>query len=185
MEEFGLTILRWLLLWFVVFPLVTLVHELGHLIPTLTLSSSGSLLRIGGPGPRLIGGRTARVQWEWRPLVPFMGHAYPDGPMPRRAGLAMLCGGIVLELVLVVGLLMVRLGIGDTWLADNVLEPAIILGAIGIITSVIPLTFPDVDPKGELVRSDGYWIREVLRHPEWDTLTAPGLREGASGAPSP
>lgn len=177
MEDLGLAVLRWLLLWCVVFPLVTLVHELGHLVPTLALSSSGSLLRIGGPGPRLIGGRTKRVRWEWHPLVPFTGHAYPDAPMPRRAGLIMLAGSILFELVLVVGLVIVRLRVGVSWLADNTIEPAITLGGIGIITSVIPLTFPYVGPNGQPVRSDGYWLREVLRHPEWDTLTSPGVRQ--------
>lgn len=180
MEEFGLAILRWILLWFVVFPFVTLIHELGHLVPTLTLSSSGSLLRIGGPGPRLIGGTTKRVRWEWRPLVPFTGHALPDRPMSRRAGLLMLAGGVLFELVLVAVLLIVRLQAGDSWLADNILEPAITVGGIGIITSVIPLTFPDMGPDEQPVRSDGYWIREVLRHPEWDILSTPGMCERPS-----
>lgn len=168
--ELILTILRWLLLWFVVFPLVTLVHELGHLIPTLTLSSSGSLLKIGGPGPRLISGRTKRVQWEWRPLVPFTGYALPDRPMSRHAGLIMLAGGVFLELVLVAALIIARVRMGDSWFSTGVIEPAIVFAMIGLITSMIPMTYPSLEPNAEPVRSDGYWIREIRRQPDWQTV---------------
>lgn len=177
MEEFGLTILRWLLLWFVVFPLVTLVHELGHLIPTLTLSSSGSVLRIGLAGPRLIGGRTKRVRWEWLPLVPLAGYTFPDRPMTRGAGLIMLAGGALFELILVAVLFILRVRLGDSWFGDGVIEPVIIFGVIGLATSVIPMTYPSLEPGDEPLRSDGYWIRESLRHPEWRTVTTPGMRK--------
>lgn len=72
-----------LVLWFVVAPLLTLLHELGHAVAALTFTRSGVRIELGGvatPFTRRFG----RLTLVLRVGSGFAGYYWTDGRAPER-----------------------------------------------------------------------------------------------------
>jgi hypothetical protein len=94
---------------FVISPLATLAHELGHAAVALRVSPGPVFVHVGRPPP-LLRWRSTRLQINWSPLpprgVPFAGLCLSRPARSPRARLAVLLAGPVVTALLVPVLLL-------------------------------------------------------------------------------
>lgn len=161
------SILNVVVLLFVVFPVIVLIHELGHVLPTLLLTDRRSRLRLGKHGPRVLAASIGRVDLDWRALA-LSGDAFPDGTVGRRAMMIILAGGPIASVFAVV----LFIGLASTASTDGTPGVAFRWGALFaivlLIQSALPVTYRGPRENGQPEpASDGYWLRQYWRHPEW------------------
>ena len=173
-----------LLLGLVVFPMVTLIHELGHAIPTLILTDRVSLVRVGGGPWLLFRFRIGQLDLEWRPLLWFLGSAYPVGVVDRRSVLWMTAGDFIASLLNVIALFVLSqfVGPGQT-VASALLTWALLMATIGLLITGPPVRYGRWQHEDYGPASDGYWLREWLRHPEWRDFDFREVTALEGGAP--
>lgn len=179
------SILMFVLLVFVIFPIVVLIHELGHVLPTLALTEQRSRLRLGKTGPTLLTTSIGRVDLEWR-LLAVSGDAWPVGTISRRAALFITAGGPIASIVgtaLFVGLAAITRDLG---LFNVALRWGAFYGFVLLFLSAFPIAYPGPRVDGQPASaSDGYWFFEFLRHPErttWTPLTPEQIATAYVGA---
>ncbi len=139
--------IAWVLMLLIVFPLLTLFHELGHALPALAYGAQDVKVVLGPYDRERVTlrrqfGRLELILTSWFPL--FMGHVRMSKRLPLRKRLQMLLGGplvSLLQTVILVPLAYVSREASSEFV--RILAQGTAAYAFsGLVMTALPMTYP-------------------------------------------
>lgn len=130
----------------VIFPLVTLLHELGHAIPALAYGAQDVKIILGhSERDRIVFrrqfGRLELILVSWIPL--FVGHVRTSDPLPFRQQIQVILGGPLVSLLLVV--VLAPLAYASRGAADLVrvlVQGTAVCTFLSLVMPMLPIVYP-------------------------------------------
>lgn len=151
------------ILWFVVWPALTLLHELGHAIAALAFTAGGVRVELGGTATPYTR-QFARLTFVMRPGSGFIGYYWMDEPAPKRwQRIVIMLAGPLASLACALMSFSILAG------TSNLPEPVRTLlfwcgsgAAVQFLVTVLPLRYPRWWAGYAGLASDGERLRREL-----------------------
>lgn len=136
----------WILMLLVVFPLLTLLHELGHALPALVFGAQDVTIVMGPRAGEHVAwrrqfGRLELVLTVWFPL--FIGHVHTTEALPVRQRMQVILGGPLISLLLTIILVPLAYASRDASEVVRVLaQGSAAIAFFTLVMTSLPLTYP-------------------------------------------
>lgn len=163
MPAAGWLLINIALAWFIIGPLVTLIHEMGHAVAALALGREPVSVRVG-PAPARLRLSVGRLRLLLGLRGGFYGfYEYDDRGLSRAARSIVIAAGPLASLVLATLCFAVAVGLGGgaRWASTPVSIAAMAAIVQGVITA-LPLRYPKFWGEYAGLSSDGARLRLVL-----------------------
>lgn len=158
-----------IILFYVVFLLSTIIHELGHALPALILTKENVRIILGRNDKMLKELSLGRLDIYLKGLNPFVGFTYwGETTLTNLKKIVILAGGPIFSSVFGIGLLLFSRNIGGKLLLETIFLKEMLTFAgnyhlyIFISTSV-PIIYPKWWPGYSGYPSDGYQILKLFK----------------------
>jgi len=165
------TLLIYLLFWFVIFPALTFLHEIGHAIPVLFLTKKDVMIVLGGKRTNISPTNTltlelGRIRFTIFPTYFWGGFYFSDASnLTTFERVIIILGGPVASLLIAIIIWFLDMSLQpDLGTAFDSLPPMIGLAAfIQFLMTIIPIKYPAWLPIYGGMSSDGYRALHTFR----------------------
>lgn len=156
---------------FLLRPVTTILHELGHAIPALLLTTGNVSVHIGIPDTRserpVFQHGRLKFWFTTNPLRWFGGYCVYESPRGRWKSLVILASGVFFTILFVFTAAHISFNWGTHGLLKSLLIVLCFSATIDVFINLIPSRFPVHLPDGRITFNDGAQIRRLFSTRVW------------------
>ena len=158
-----------IILFFMIFQISTIIHEIGHALPALILTKENVKLTLGKNNKKLIKTSFRRLDIEIKGLNLFTGFVYwNESKLTKSQKILILAGGPIVSLVFGIMLLLISKNMENQLLLERIfLKEMINLAGnyqlVTFIATAIPIIYPKWWAGYGGHPSDGYQILRLMK----------------------
>lgn len=147
-------------------PVTTALHELGHALPALLFTAGAVSIFIGVPdsstGPPLFTMRRLRVWFTKDPLRWLGGYCSHEPPAHRWQSVVILLGGVLFSMGVAVAAAILSFRIDAHGFILTLMLLLAVSTVIDVFTNLVPSSAPVTMPDGRITFNDGEQLRRLL-----------------------